>query len=238
MLDWSQHTMKKETIGILLRVALVIFVFLVISFGVSSVIKIPAFSLDRNTILAYLSSFSSWAPVIYIFFQILTIPLIPVPSAILATVAGTLFGFIPATIYTTIAWVIGTTINFSLTRIFGRPLLKKLLRGSELSIVDRFSQNLNWKIIFFSWFIPGGTADIAGYSAGITKMAYKRYILSAGPAALLLAILASGAGAVFKMNPIFASILAIGAVVGILFGAKVLVVYHLIKRPGKKILAS
>lgn len=230
--------MKKETLGILLRVVLVIFVFLALSFSASSFIKVPAFSLDREVISSYLSSFSSWSPVVYIFFQILTIPLVPVPSAILATVAGTLFGFIPATIYSTIAWLIGTSINFYLTRIFGRPLLKRLLHGDELSRVDRFSQYLNWKVIFASWFIPGGTADIAGYSAGLTKMAYRKYILSAGPAAFLLAVLASGAGAVFKSNPVFASILAVGAIFGIVFGAKAVVIVHLVRKLLKRFLPS
>ncbi len=230
---------KSKTIRIVTRILLIVAIPVVISYLLTNIIPISAFSLKREVIEPYLISFRNLAPVAYIILQALTVPLVPIPSVILATVAGALFGFKLATIYTTIAWLLGTSINFYLTRILGRPFLKKLLREDEIIMVDKFASNLGWKLIFFTWFVPGGTADIAGYAAGLTKMAYTKYISAAFLAALLLAILTSAAGATISVNPIFASIFTVGAVLGIVFGFNIVLIHtvssRLIKRLKEKV---
>lgn len=215
---------------ILIKILLIIAIPTIISYIVSGSNLIPAFSLDAGAIESYLISFSQLAPVTYIILQILTIPLVPVPSVVLATAAGTLFGFKTAVIYTTIAWVAGTSINFYLTRIMGRPVLKKLLRQDELKMVDKFASRIGWKLIFFTWFIPGGTADVAAYAAGLTQMAYVQYLSAAFPATVILSILTAAAGAAITVNPIFTAIFTVAAAVGIILGFKVALIYKLLMR--------
>lgn len=226
---------KGKTIRIATKILLIVAIPVVLSYLLTNIIPIPAFSLKREVIEPYLVSFRSFAPVAYIILQALTVPLVPIPSVILATVAGALFGFKLATVYTTIAWLLGTSINFYLTRIFGRPFLKKLLKEDEIVMVDKFACNLGWKIIFFTWFVPGGTADIAGYAAGLTKMTYTKYISAALLAALILAVLTSAAGATISVNPIFTSIFTVGAVIGILLGFKIVFIHTLISRLIRKL---
>jgi uncharacterized membrane protein YdjX (TVP38/TMEM64 family) len=191
---------------------------------------IPAFSLKGEGVVNYLLSLNYFAPLIYLFLQAVSVLIIPIPSIILATSAGVVFGFWLAIPLTTLAWIIGTSINFYIARKLGRPFLKKILKNKELVSVDQFAERIGWKLIFISWFIPGGTADIAGYAAGITEMKYSKYFFPALTSAFLLAILASLAGAAYKINPIFTAIFTFGAVLGIAFGAKIIIILTLIKK--------
>lgn len=215
---------------IVLKVFSLLLVPIVFTYIFAFLFPIPAFSLKGEGVVHYLASLNYLAPFVYLLLQTISVLVIPIPSVILATSAGVVFGFWIAVPLTTLAWIIGTSINFYIARKLGRPFLKKFLRAEELSSVDKFAEKIGWKLIFLSWFIPGGTADIAGYAAGITKMKYRLYFLPALVSAFILAILASLAGAAFKVNPIFTTIFTLGAVLGIVLGAKILIILALIKK--------
>ncbi|KKT46224.1 MAG: hypothetical protein UW37_C0028G0003 [Candidatus Gottesmanbacteria bacterium GW2011_GWA2_44_17] len=218
----------RQRIKIIAKVLLIVAVPTVVSYVISGTNLIPAFSFDTEAIKSYLMATGYRAPLVYIVLQLLTIPLVPVPSVVLATAAGALFGFRAATLYTTIAWIIGTSINFYLTRFLGRPVLKKLLSLEELVMVDKFAGRIGWKLIFFTWFVPGGTADVAAYAAGLTQMTYGQYFSAAFPATVILSILTAAAGAAIYINPIFTTIFTVAAAVGIVLGFKMVLIYKLV----------
>jgi len=232
-IDINVHKGMKINISSSLRtISKVVFLLLVpigFTYAFTFLFPIPAFSLKGEGVVNYLSSLNYLAPLVYLLLQTLSVLIIPIPSVILATSAGVVFGFWLAVPLTTLAWIIGTSINFYIARKLGRPFLKRILRGEELLSVDKFAEKIGWKLIFLSWFIPGGTADIAGYAAGITKMKYKKYFVPALVSAFLLAILASLAGAAFRISPVFTAIFTFGAVLGIVLGAKILLILTLIK---------
>lgn len=225
---------KGKAFKIFSRIFLLIAIPIAATYIVATTFAIPAFSIELDTIKSYITSFRYFAPIVYIVFQALTVPLVPVPSVILATAGGVLFGFLPAVIYTTISWVLGTSINFFLSRIFGRPLLQRLLNADELVMVDRFANKMGWKLVFITWFAPGGTADIVGYAAGLTKIAYLRYVSAIFPAALLLAIVTSAAGATVSINPVFVKLFTVIGILGIVFTLAFAPIYsiltHILRR--------
>ena len=215
---------------IFLKILLLVSVPIVLSYLFVYLFPIPAFSFKRDEIIAYLSGFKSIAPIIYIIFQATTVLIVPIPSVILATAAGVIFDFWQAVSYTTLAWILGTSTNFYIARILGRPFLQRIMGNKELNMTDRFADNIGWKFIFFSWFIPGGTADVAGYAAGLTKMKYWKYFIPVLTASFLLAILTSAAGASIAINPFLTALFTIGATLGIILGVKAVVVFSLIKK--------
>lgn len=215
---------------IFLKFLLILLIPFVIAYTITFIFPIPAFSLKGDAVVTYLSSLAWLAPFVYLILQTVSVLIIPIPSVILATAAGVVFGFWSAVPLTTLAWITGTSINFYIARKLGRPFLSKFLRKEELKSVDKFAEKIGWKLIFLSWFIPGGTADLAGYAAGLTKMKYKKYFVPAVVSAFLLAILASFAGAAFKISPILTAIFTLGAVLGIVFGAKILLLITIIKK--------
>jgi len=204
-----------------LRVALKMLSFIVIIFFISLILirifPVDAFSTNITTVRKYVESLGHWSPFAYILLQIATIPLIPVPSVILATVSGVLFGFYRGTLYTFIAWIIGNSINYWLARLLGKQFLQKVCSKEELNLINSYSQNISWRIICISWFIPAGTADIIGYTCGLMRVPYGKYLSAALPAAFILAILTAGAGALIPFNPLFSLLFSVGAIVGLIF---------------------
>lgn len=83
----------EKIIGTVLKIALLILVPIVLSFLFTSVFPIPAFSFRGEEIGHYLAGFKSYAPITYLILQATTVLLVPIPSVILATAAGTFFGF-------------------------------------------------------------------------------------------------------------------------------------------------
>lgn len=219
-----------KTTKILLKILLLVSVPIVLSYLFVYLFPIPAFSFKKDEIVTYLTSFKGVAPIIYIVFQAATVLIVPIPSVILATAAGVIFGFWQAVPYTTLAWILGTSANFYIARILGRPFLKKIMGSEELNTVDKFANNIGWKFIFFSWFIPGGTADVAGYAAGLTKMKYWKYFVPVLVSSFLLAILTSAAGTAIAISPLLTALFTIGAALGIIFGVKIVIVISLIKK--------
>jgi uncharacterized membrane protein YdjX (TVP38/TMEM64 family) len=221
---------KRRTLHIVFKFFLILLIPVIISYLFIHFFPIPAFSLNRDEIITYLLSFRQYALVIYLVLQTATVLIPPVPSVILATAAGVVFGFWKALPLTTIAWVIGTSINFFIARILGRHFLKKTLGPQQTETVDKFANNIGWKLIFLSWFIPGGTADLAGYAAGLTKMSYWRYLAPATASAFVLSIFTSAAGTAIGISPVLTAIFSIGAVLGIIFGVKLLVIFAFVKK--------
>lgn len=214
----------------LLKILLFVSIPIALSYLFVYLFPLPAFSFKKDEIITYLTSFKDFAPIIYIVFQAATVLIVPIPSVILATAAGVIFGFWQAVPYTTLAWILGTSANFYIARILGRPFLKKIMSSGELNTVDKFANNIGWKFIFFSWFIPGGTADVAGYASGLTKMKYWKYFIPVLASSFLLAILTSAAGTAIAISPFLTALFTIGAALGIIFGVKIVVVISLIKK--------
>lgn len=208
---------------------------MVLTFVIVSIFPIGDFFVHKEVIVTYLSSFASLAPLLYIVLQVVTILIVPIPSVVLATAAGALFGFWQAVPYTTIAWILGTSVNFYIARIGGRPLMLRLMKREEMEKVDQFADKIGWKFIFFAWFVPGGTADIAGYAAGLTKMRYWKYFVPALLSAFLLALLTSAAGASFAVSPLLTALFTVGALLGIIFGAKIIILVALAKKAARVI---
>jgi uncharacterized membrane protein YdjX (TVP38/TMEM64 family) len=219
----------KAALKIISRVLLLLLIPVLVSYFLGHFIHVPAFSFDSQAIATYVKSFGVLAPIVYIFFEAITIPLVLVPDVIVATAGGILFDFRLAVIYTTTAWIIGTTFNFYLSKTLGRPFLEKLLSNGEIKQLDTFTENIGWKMIFLSWFIPGGTADIAGFAAGLTEMSYSKYITAAAPAAFLLAVFTSAAGATISISPILVSFFTVAAVLGLILGFKSVLIYQGVK---------
>lgn len=215
---------------ILLKILLFVSIPIALSYLFVYLFPIPAFSFKKDEIVTYFTDFKGVAPIIYIIFQAATVLIVPIPSVILATAAGVIFGFWQAVPYTTLAWILGTSANFCIARILGRPFLKKIMSSGELNIIDKFANNIGWKFIFFSWFIPGGTADVAGYAAGLTKMKYWKYFIPVLASSFILATLTSAAGATISISPFLTALFTIGAALGIIFGVKIVIVFNLIKK--------
>lgn len=124
----------------------------------------------------YIGSFGMLAPVIYIaMFTI--VPLTLFPDAVLAVAGGMIFGLTLGTFYTIIGAVCGGTLSFFISRVFGRGLVEKLIKGKgewfEAGIEKR-----GFLFILMLRLIPLVPFDVISYGAGLSKIRYKDFVLA------------------------------------------------------------
>ena len=84
-----------------------------------------------------------WSPLLFILFHTLTIIVAPFEGSFLMLASGTLFGFWLGVLYTIIAGVLGSSINFWISRIFGIKLVEKLIGHKAVENLNKISDRLD-----------------------------------------------------------------------------------------------
>ncbi len=121
----------------------------------------------------YISSFGMLAPIIYII-MFTIIPLTLFPDAVLAIAGGMIFGVGIGTLYTIIGAVCGGTLSFFISRIFGRGLVEKLIKGKAEWFEDGIEKK-GFLFILILRLVPLVPFDVISYGAGLSKIKYKDF---------------------------------------------------------------
>lgn len=147
---------------------------------------------DEATIHAYIESAGFWAPVILIVAKASTIVIAPLGGSPLYPLAGALFGFWNGFFYIMLGDIIGATIAFYLSRIFGRRVINYFFPDNKL--VSRVLHALGT----FKGFLMARVGFIAlpeliSYAAGLTKISFLTFftvfaVLEIFPVAVLVAV--------------------------------------------------
>lgn len=144
-----------------------ILVFLTIRFG-SEVTKLVS---NPQKFRIYLLSFGPWSTVVFMLFQVLQVVIAIIPGEPIQIAGGYIFGTFLGTIYSIIGITVGYIIIFLAVKVFGYPLVKKLVPEKEF---EKFSILINSPkleaTIFLLFLIPGIPKDILVYIAGLTPI--------------------------------------------------------------------
>jgi len=124
----------------------------------------------------YVLSFEVYAPLIYIILFTI-VPLTLFPDSILAIAGGMIFGIVNGAIYTMIGAVCGASLSFYLSRTLGQTLLKSFLGKHSILSTEKFKSN-GFLFILILRLIPLIPFDIISYSAGLSEIKYKDFILA------------------------------------------------------------
>jgi uncharacterized membrane protein YdjX (TVP38/TMEM64 family) len=174
------------------------------------------FSINSENIGNYISNYGIYAPLFFILICAFTVVFPPSPNLIPMIAGGILFGIQFGILYSYLGIMIGATINFFLTRIFGRKIMKSILNKNEINFVDKFAEKVNWRIISILPFFPGMYADLGGYSAGLSNMNFKKYFFAASLGYIILITLANIIGRIFIEDPFLRIILLIILFIGLI----------------------
>jgi uncharacterized membrane protein YdjX (TVP38/TMEM64 family) len=119
----------------------------------------------------YLLSFGRWSAVVFMLFQVVQVVIAVIPGEPVQLAGGYMFGTFLGTIYSTIGITVGYLIVFFVVKLFGYPLVKKLVSEKEF---EKFSLLINSSkleaTIFLLFLIPGIPKDILVYIAGLTPI--------------------------------------------------------------------
>lgn len=118
-----------------------------------------------------------WGPLLIVGLMALAIILNPIPSAPIAVVSGAVFGHAWGTLYVVIGAEIGALLAFSIARVFGHDLLRRLF-GERVVLGWLGSQNVLTWMVFVSRLLPFVSFDLVSYGAGLTPIKTWRFALA------------------------------------------------------------
>lgn len=164
--------MKNKNSKLILNIILAcLFVGILIALTICFAPHIIKLVSDPQKFRAYLLSFGPWCAVVFMFFQVLQVVIAIIPGEPVQIAGGYIFGTVLGAIYSTIGITAGYIIVFVAVRLFGLPLVKKLVSEKDF---NKFNILINSSrleaTIFLLFLIPGIPKDILVYIAGLTPI--------------------------------------------------------------------
>lgn len=94
--------------------------------------------------------------------------------------------------------MLGAALNFALAKIYGRPLVEKMVGKKSLEIADGFFEKYGKHTIMITRLLPILSFGIVSYAAGLTKIRFSTYWWATGvgqaPATIVYSYIAYSIG--------------------------------------------
>lgn len=136
-------------------------------------------SITPQNIKAFVLSFGSFAPIVFILLFSLT-PFAPFFSAVLAVASGLIFGFVYGSVLVMIGATCSSTVGFYLARSFSSiSSIRQYKNNLEKTkgLVQKLNQN-GFLLVFVLRLIPIVPFDVISYMAGFSTLRYKHYFIA------------------------------------------------------------
>lgn len=128
----------------------------------------------------YLLSFGFWAPVVSGLLMVFQSIIAPLPAFVITFANGLLFGVFWGTILSWSSSMIGAAVCFYIARLFGRPVVEKLVGGQSLQFTDNFFKRYGKYAIFLARLIPVISFDVVSYAGGLTSVGFWEFFIATG----------------------------------------------------------
>ena len=190
MTKMVHHLMSEKTVKIqspLVRALLVLLLLVVISLALYAyhagmwrhAVHLWRYFFAPKRLEALIASYGPFAGVVFVALQALQVIIAPVPGPgeITGFVAGFLFGHVRGAILSTLGLTLGSLIAFSIARIFGVPLVEKVVKKEYRERFHEFVASKGLYLVFALFLIPGLPKDTLCYLLGLTGMRFVPFIL-------------------------------------------------------------
>ncbi|KKT86977.1 MAG: DedA family protein [Microgenomates group bacterium GW2011_GWA1_Microgenomates_45_10] len=120
----------------------------------------------------YVLSFGLFAPLTFILATAVTNIIPPLAATVFWITGVILFGPFYGAVFSYIANLIGSTANYIIAYIWGRPAVAKLAGEGSLKEIDKYAKATKfWDLIMFKMF-SGAASDYVSYAAGLAKVPF------------------------------------------------------------------
>jgi len=148
---------------------------------------------DIEGVKEYILGFGIWAPVVSGSLMVLQSLAVPLPAVVITLANGMLFGAAWGALLSWSSALVGAVLCYYIARVFGRPVVEKLVGGSSLEMTDRFFRRYGRYAILIARLIPVISFDVVSYAAGLTTISFWDFVVATGigqlPATLLYSFL-------------------------------------------------
>ncbi len=118
---------------------------------------------------------------------------LPFPAEIIAIANGMVYGPVWGSVITWVGAMLGAISAFALVRMFGRPLLVRLLPAHQLQQLGDWSRESGGLALLVARLIPAIAFNLVNYAAALAEISWWTFIWSTGlgilPLTILLAVI-------------------------------------------------
>ncbi len=164
---------------------------------------------DEEKAIRFVTSFGPWSVLVFIFLQVLQVIVAPIPGDVTGFMGGYLYGTVLGTAYSTVGLTLGSWLAFYVGRLYGLPLVEKIIRPDIIRKYDYFMEHKGRAISFAFFLIPGFPKDSLCYLIGLSHMKAGVFLIISTSGRLLGTVLLSVAGSSLRNHhngPLAASI--------------------------------
>jgi uncharacterized membrane protein YdjX (TVP38/TMEM64 family) len=188
---------NKEIIKFILFVLILVIVIYLLFSPIENLIKNPEIAQER------ISQYGILAPLLFIALGVVEIIIPIIPGQAVNFLGGYTFGILMGTVYSIISSILGLFIVFSMVKLFGRPLVTKMISKKSLEKFDYITHKEGIIPIFLLFFIPVFPSDAIAYLVGLTSLRLKTLLSIAVLARIPGTIIFTAVGAGIGLKNIF-----------------------------------
>lgn len=160
-------------------------------------------TINLKTIREFITSFGPVSALMFILIFSVRTLLVFLPTSVMVVLGGSIFGYFYGSIYSLISLFLCATIAFYISKASGKEFVQKILKN-KLKDIDLKIEENGFKIILLMRIAVIFPYDLLSYSAGLTKMRYKDFILGTmlgiTPESISLCLLGDNLKKPFSLN--------------------------------------
>ena len=149
--------------------------YIVVFIFISIAIFLLGSQINAEQIAEIVKKAGVFGPLLYILIFAATQIIAPLSGTPVLFAGFGLFGD-QVQIYTYLATLFGASVNFWISRLWGRKLVKKLA-GKDLEKIDEFTKEYGVKSLIFLRIFQGNLVDFISYAYGLTNMQFIPYLI-------------------------------------------------------------
>lgn len=130
---------------------------------------------DQQQLQAFVEHLGWTGPLVLILLNALQIIVAPIPGYIIQAAAGFLYGPLWGGIWASIGLFVGSMTAMKLARVYGRPLVEKLVGAGRLTQWEQVTHSDNpllWTVLLL-----GPTGDLPFHLAGLSRVSFLTVVL-------------------------------------------------------------
>ncbi len=125
---------------------------------------------NRELLKSYLDTLGVWAPVMFVFLTAAQVIVAPIPAIALGLAGGYLFGEGAGFLLSLIGLLVGSMLAFVLARVFGQPLVVRLVGNSTYRKLEKLISGKGILAVALIFLLPMMPDDALCLLAGLTPM--------------------------------------------------------------------
>jgi|TARA_Y100000310_G_scaffold234443_1_gene237393 uncharacterized membrane protein YdjX (TVP38/TMEM64 family) len=176
----------------------------------------------------FVLSFGFFAFVAYVLLVTLAVPF-NIPSTPVILAGGYIFGTVGGFLLSLLGMIIGSTLAFYITRLGGKPLLKRGVDPHHIKHFDTIFKKRGPTAALISYALPIFPTDAVSLFLGLTNMKYKLFfflvLLGHIPRLLIIILLGSDLYTGFSMRTLIVLVAAIIFVLITIFREKIMRIF-------------